>query len=95
MSFFCPSVQIGGRFGDVRQTFRHVLRIDISSTLSKEDFLTVHTKILEVYSSEQRQGETRSGTGTAMVGAGQNDRPVTEIAIIHMCKGRTEGIFGV
>lgn len=88
-------MQIGGRFGDVHQGFRHVLRFDISSTLSKENFLTVHTEILEVYSSEQRQGETLSRTGTAMVGAGQNDRPVTEIAIVHMCKGRIEGIFGI
>lgn len=55
----------------------------------------MHTEILEVYSSEQRQGETLSRTGTAMVGAGQNDRPVTEIAIVHMCKGRIEGIFGI
>lgn len=55
----------------------------------------MHTEILEVYSSEQRQGETLSRTGTAMVGAGQNNRPVTEIAIVHMCKGRIEGIFGI
>lgn len=88
-------MQIGGRFGDVHQSFRHVLCFGISSTLSKENFLTVHTKILEVYSSETRQGETQSGTGTTMVGAGQNDWPVTEIAIIHMCKGRFEGIFGI
>lgn len=47
--------------------------LNVSRTLSKEIFLNVHTQLLEVYSSEQRQTGTLSTVGTVEVGAGQNN----------------------
>ena len=67
--------------------------LDISRALSKEKLLSLHTQILEAYSSEQRQGGTLTdgggGGGTAAVGRGKQDKHhVIEIRTIHVCETR-------